>query len=346
MEALRERARKAKAAHAKEAVHAASRHKTELETLNAAHAQELETLRADFTAAAAEEGRTIRAEHAQQVEQLEAMQAVLTERQALFQSRAKEDAELLATTHSADVKSVCEQYEKTLSQLRREVSAAKVDMADLKRQVADADDNAAQDRATMELTHAENILALERRCDERVLIAEERVEAKNAELVQATSKHGDEMTESLGRMDARVKEAEAQFQDNLALAQHDANIAQQRAAHAEEVAARQARQHAAAAADAAANAAAALQDTERRLRVECDALVADARREAEGARANLAEFRTASAHEANTMALDYESRMSGMLPERARAMLESTIGSLQEQNRALQMRSAMVGGAR
>ena len=343
VEALRERAHAAKEARSREAADAAGAHARQVETANAAHVQALDKLRADFTAAAAEEGRKIRVEHAQQVEELEAAQAVLAERQTLVQRRAKEDAGLLAATHAADVKSVCEQYETTLSGLRREVATAKVEIADLERQIGDNDDITASERASTELTHAEDILALERRCDERVLRAGERTDAKNAELAGATSRHGDEMAAALERMDTRVEEAEAQFQDNLALAQHDANIAQERAARAEAAAAQQATQHAARTADAAGDAAAALRDLERRLRVECDALVAGARKEADAAAASLAEFQSAATHEANQMALEFETRMSGMLPEKARAMLESTIASLQEQNRALQMRSAMAG---
>jgi hypothetical protein len=84
-----------------------------------------------------------------------------------------------------------------------------------------------------------------------------------------------------------------------------------------------------------------LESTVARLRVECRDAVAVAVGEVAAARAEVLQCRADAAHESNRAALEFEVKLSGMLPSSVRAALESTIQSLQAKNRALQLRVAM-----
>jgi hypothetical protein len=125
----------------------------ELEARATAHAAELSEAVGAASITHTTEAAQLRAEHAQQVEQLEAMQTVLQERHTLLQTRAVEDAELLTETHTADVRAVCEGYEVTLTQLRRDLSNKTVDLAAAERQIADADGTTTRELRQLELRH-------------------------------------------------------------------------------------------------------------------------------------------------------------------------------------------------
>jgi hypothetical protein len=140
---------------------------------------------------------------------------------------------------------------------------------------------------------------------------------------------------------ARVAEVKAQFQDQIALVQHDLRNAEQRAVQADACLAEQRREHGQIMAKVEAEGVTELQRQMAALRLECTDAVAHAQTETAAARAELTQVRSDAEHTSHQQALESEVKLSGMLPAHVRSALESTIQSLQAKNRALQLRATI-----